>query len=43
MGLTLLPVLATDRFPDSLLAVTSQAVRELASPRIGLRVAVFKK
>ena len=43
VSLTLLPVLATERSPNSLLAVTSQAMRELASPRIGLRVAVLNE
>jgi len=37
----LAPVLATERLPDSFLAVTSQAIRELARPRTGLRVAAI--
>lgn len=37
----LLPVLSTERLPCCLLAVTSQAMRELASPRIGERVAAI--
>lgn len=38
MGL-LPPVLSTERLPDSLLAVTSQAIREQTRPRIGDKVA----
>ena len=39
--LTLAPVLSTDRLPPSFFAVTSQAMREQVSPRIGLRVAAI--
>ena len=37
----LLPVLSTLRLPNCLFAVTSQAIRELARPRIGERVAAM--
>lgn len=37
----LLPVLLTERLPNCLFAVTSQAVRELARPRMGERVAAM--
>lgn len=37
----LAPVLATEMLPDSFLAVTSQAIRELARPRTGLRAAAM--
>jgi len=40
-GANLDPVLATLSVPPSFLAVTSQAIRELAKPRIGLRVAAI--
>ena len=38
----LLPVLATDRLPYSFLAVTSHAINEQASPRIGESAAAAK-
>lgn len=36
-----MPVLAMERLPDCFLAVTSHAMRELARPRIGDRVAAI--
>ncbi len=37
----LLPVLSTERLPYCFLAVTSHAVRELTSPRMGEKVAAM--